>query len=143
MGTPIIVEQKFNIPMGELWTIISDPYLMRQWFFAEIPDFKAEVGFQTRFNVNAGVRDFMHLWEIVEVEHEAKIVYDWRYEGYIGNGLVTFELVTQDNGCLLRVVSEGMDSFPQEIPEFSRESCEGGWTYFIKQSLVKFVTKAE
>jgi len=139
MANPIIVKQKFTISRERLWQIITEPTLMRQWFFAEIPDFKAEVGFQTRFNVDAGERQFMHLWEIVEVKLKSTIVYDWRYEGYIGQGNVKFELEDVDGGSILVVTSAGMESFPQDVPEFSRESCEGGWKYFINEKLVEFV----
>ena len=139
MANPIIVKQKFTISRERLWQIITEPTLMRQWFFAEIPDFKAEVGFQTRFNVDAGERQFMHLWEIVEVKLKSTIVYDWRYEGYIGQGNVKFELEDVEGGSILVVTSAGMESFPQDVPEFSRESCEGGWKYFINEKLVEFV----
>ncbi len=36
-------------------------------FIENLPDFKPEVGFKTKFNVQAPSRDFMHLWEVVEV----------------------------------------------------------------------------
>ncbi|MCU4174601.1 SRPBCC family protein [Carboxylicivirga sp. N1Y90] len=139
MAKPIIVKQTFNISRDRLWEIITEPTLMRQWFFAEIPDFKAEVGFSTRFNVDAGERQFMHLWEIIEVEKMCSITYDWRYEGYTGQGIVKFELEDSNNGTLLIVTSTGMESFPQEMPEFSRVSCEGGWKYFINEKLVGYV----
>ena len=34
-----------------------------------------------------------------------------------------------------------VESFPQDIPEFSRMSCLGGWTYFINQSLKEYLEK--
>jgi len=33
------------------------------------------------------------------------------------------------------------ESFPDDIPEFSRESGFGGWKFFIKKSLKEFLEK--
>jgi len=58
---PVIVSQNFSQSLETVWNAITDVALMRQWFFDNIPDFKAEVGFQTKFNVKALSRDFLHL----------------------------------------------------------------------------------
>lgn len=139
MAMPIVVEQIFNISRDRLWKIITQPVLMRQWFFTELLDFKPEVGFETHFMVDAGERQFMHLWKIIEVQKNFKIIYDWRYKGYEGRGLVKFELRDVDGGTLLMLTSIGMESFSQDVPEFSRESCESGWKYFIKERLLEYI----
>lgn len=139
MAQPIIIKQILNISRDRLWEVITVSTLMRQWFFKEIPDFKAEIGFKTRFNVDAGERQFMHLWEIFKVVDRSILVYHWRYESYKGQGRVTFEIDEVDAGTLLTVTSTGMESFPQDVPEFSRASCEGGWKYFINEKLVEYV----
>ena len=53
---------------------------------------------------------------------------------------VTFELFEELNGTLLRLPNLGLDSFPDDLPEFTRESCLGGWTYFIKEKLLSFLS---
>lgn len=136
---PIIVEQIFNKSKEEVWSAITDPGKMREWFFENIPDFIPEVGFETRFNVDAGERQFMHLWKITEVVPLEKIVYDWRYENISGIGTLSFELLQEGEQILLRLTNKGMDSFPKDISEFSRESCKGGWQYFINQRLNEFI----
>lgn len=52
---------------------------MKQWFFNKIPDFKAEVGFKTKFNVTSESLNFLHLWKLVKVKTFKKIVYIWKY----------------------------------------------------------------
>jgi Activator of Hsp90 ATPase homolog 1-like protein len=76
---------------------------------------------------------------IIESVPGRKIVYDWRYRGIPGAGTVSFEISRNGNETVLRVTSQGMDSFPQDVPEFSRESCEGGWKYFIQGNLKRFL----
>jgi len=37
--------------------------------------------------------------------------------------------------------TEISESFPLDIPEFKRESCVEGWTYFIKKRLKEYLDK--
>lgn len=136
---PIIVEQHFEKTMNVVWKAITEPDQMTKWFFENIPDFKPEVGFKTQFNVQSGERNFFHLWEIIDVDQGKKIVYDWRYQEYAGIGKVTFELVEKDGQTILKLINEGLESFPKDIPEFTKESCVGGWTYFIKERLKTYL----
>ena len=140
-NAPVVVEQIFPVSIDIVWHAITDPDQMRQWFFEKISAFKAEVGFKTKFNVKSEGRDFMHLWTIIEVILLKKISYNWRYEGYTGNSFVHFELFDQGVSTKLRVTAEGIETFPQDIPEFKRESCKAGWEYFIKERLKEFIEK--
>ena len=136
----IIIEQVLDHQAPRVWNAITQLDEMKFWFFENIPEFKAEVGFKTQFNVDAGERSFLHVWEILEVVPQQKIVYDWRYEGYAGAGIVTFEIVEESSKVRMKLTAEGMETFPQDIPEFSRDSCLGGWNYFIKVRLVAYLT---
>ncbi|MEM6721920.1 MAG: SRPBCC domain-containing protein [Bacteroidota bacterium] len=135
----VIVSQNFTQSVATVWKATTDVSQMRQWFFENIPDFKAEVGFQTQFNVKAPSRDFMHLWKITEVIPQQKIVYNWKYEDLAGDSFVSFELEEIHNQTLLTVTATVTADFSDEIPEFTRESCLGGWTYFINEQLVVFL----
>ena len=55
---PIIVEEIFRNPVEVVWNSITKVDLMRQWYFENIPAFKAEVGFKTQFNVISEGRSF-------------------------------------------------------------------------------------
>lgn len=136
---PIIVEQHFDLPIKKVWEAITDRDKMVQWFFADIPEFKAEKGFTTEFDVDSGRRIFHHQWRILEAEAPRKITYHWSYEDMEGEGIVTFELMEEDNSTLLKLTNTGLDSFPADMPEFTRESCIGGWEYFIKGNLKNFL----
>lgn len=132
---PIIVYTTIHQPIENVWKVITEKNEMVQWFFENIPDFKPEVGFVTQFIVDAGERKFLHWWEILEVNSKHKIKYNWRYPDYYeGSSYVTFELSSKEiNKTEMIITAEGIENFPQEIPEFSRESCRGGWEYFSKR----------
>ena len=138
-AAPIIVEQKFNKPLRTVWKAITEQPQMVRWFFTDIPEFMAEKGFETSFNVTANGRNFHHRWIILEAEAPNKITYHWSYSEIDGEGIVVFELEELPNGTMLRLTNTGLDSFPSDIPEFSRESCLGGWQYFIKGNLKNYL----
>ncbi|NER15027.1 SRPBCC domain-containing protein [Leptobacterium flavescens] len=136
---PVIVEQVFKISIDELWDSITQLPLMKQWFFENIEEFEAEVGFSTRFNVHSEGRDFLHLWEITEADAPRKIVYNWKYEGYEGDSFVSFELFEQKGGSKLRLTHRVTQDFTSDVPEFNRDSCLNGWKYFISGNLKDFL----
>jgi uncharacterized protein YndB with AHSA1/START domain len=142
-STPIVVEQTFPVSRAKLWNAITQHDQMIQWFFEDIPDFRPEVGFTTQFNVHSGGRNFLHVWSITESIPGHKIVYDWRYKDLPGVGKVTFEILEGQQGSRLRVINEGLDSFPSDVPEFTRESCVRGWKYLVQESLRDFLEPAE
>jgi uncharacterized protein YndB with AHSA1/START domain len=138
---PIIVEQVFSAPIETVWTAITDIDHMRQWYFENIPAFKAEVGFETQFDVQSGERIFPHRWKITEVMPLKKRVYNWNFDGYPGDSFVVFELFKQNELTKLRLTLRVVETFPQDIPEFLRESCIGGWNFFLKERLKEFLEK--
>ena len=136
---PVVVEQEFNRPRADVWNAITKIEEMRNWYFENIPDFKAEVGFCTRFPVDAGDRIFLHLWQVTEVVPQRKVVYNWKYEGHAGDSLISFEVSGDEHSCQLRVTMQVLEDFSEDIPEFTRESCVGGWTYFINERLKAYL----
>ncbi len=137
----IVVEQVFNSSVQEVWDAITKLEQMKKWFFNNIPSFEPVVGFQTRFTVKSKDRDFQHIWKIIEVIPYKKIKYHWSYKEYEGEGLVTFELFEKEKQILLRLTNEGLETFPQDIPEFTKESCQAGWEFFIKINLKEYIEK--
>jgi uncharacterized protein YndB with AHSA1/START domain len=135
---PIIVEQEFDTTPEKLWDAITQLDQMRLWFIETIPDFKPEVGFEVKFNVSADSRDFLHIWKVVEVINQNKISFDWTFEGIKGRSRTTFELLKIDARCKLTLTAEVLESFPDDIPEFRRESGVKGWKYFINERLVDY-----
>ena len=139
MEKPIVVEQTFSVSKETLWKAITERDQMIQWFFGNIPDFKPEVGFKTQFLIENEDRKFTHLWEVIEVIQNKKIVYDLRYKEYEGKGLVHFELFDEIDKIKLRLTSTGIETFTADIPEFKREAGVNGWNYFIKQQLSEYL----
>jgi len=137
--SPIVVEQIINTSKEKIWEAITNVELMRQWFFDNIKSFKPAVGFKTKFKVQSEDRIFTHLWEVTEVDLQQKIVYNWKYEEYPGDSFVTFQLIEDNKSVNLVLTTEVVEDFPQDIPEFKRESCIGGWNYFIKERLKQFL----
>jgi len=135
----VVVKQNFEVSAEILWKAITEHHQMIQWFFENIPEFEAHVGFKTQFLIENEDRKFTHLWEIVEVIPNRKIVYNWKYNEYEGEGVVFFELVKNENGSSLILTNKWIGEFPQNIPEFSRESCLGGWEYFINGRLKEYL----
>jgi uncharacterized protein YndB with AHSA1/START domain len=138
---PVIVEQVFNVSRRMVWHAITDLKQMKRWFFENIESFLPEIGFETSFIVENEGRVFPHLWKITEVEPYKKITYNWKYEGYTGDSFVTFELFEQGGQTKLILTHRVTESFQNGIPEFKRESCLGGWNYFIKQRLKEYLEK--
>jgi len=136
---PIIVEHLFNASVETVWRAITESTQMVKWFFDNIPDFKAEVGFKTQFNVKAPSQDFLHLWEITEVIPQQKIVYNWKYQDTEGESFVIFELSQVENHAKLVLTTEVIEDFDDTIPEFRYESGVAGWTYFIKEQLPNYL----
>jgi len=135
---PIIITQVFDQSISDVWDAITQLDAMRQWFFANIPEFKPELNFETRFLITNEGRQFTHVWKIIDVIPFQRITYHWSYPEYSGSAKVTFELNQQDHKTTLTLTNTILNDFPQDIPEFKRESCIGGWNYFIKQQLPLF-----
>ena len=141
--SPVIIKQTFPSSNQTLWNAITEHHQMTYWFFDNIPSFKAEVGFKTEFVVENEGRVFPHLWKIIEVKNYKKIVYSWKYRGYEGDSTVAFELSESDDQTELTLTHTVLEEFPKDIPEFRRESCKGGWIYFIKERLVDYLKDAD
>ena len=47
----IQIEKTFPIPREKLWKALTDHRQMQQWYFKELKDFNAEIGFQTSFSL--------------------------------------------------------------------------------------------
>lgn len=140
---PVIVEETFDVSPAVLWAAVTEPRQMRLWFFENIESFEPRTEFETRFVVENDGRKFVHLWKITKVEPLKKITYNWKYEGYPGDSFVTFEISEQGQKTRLKLVHTFTEDFPEGIPEFTRESCFGGWRYFINESLRGYLDSEE
>jgi hypothetical protein len=56
---------------------------------------------------------------------------------------VTFELFKEGDGTRLRLTHIVLKDFPDDIPEFKRESGLAGWRYFLGERLKAYLQKNE
>ena len=105
------------------------------------PSFNPEVGFTTQFNVQSQGKNFLHKWKVMEVVPLKMLAYNWKYEGISGDSFVKFELFEENKLTTLRLTHQVLEDFPDDIPEFSRESGVEGWTFFIRKSLKEFLER--
>lgn len=138
---PIIISQPLTATRQQLWAVLTELDHMRKWFFENLPDFKAEKGFKTRFDVKSETCVFPHLWEVLEVIPEQSITTQWKYDGYFGICTVMFNISGADNKHIVSVEAVVLEDFDDSIPEFKRESAVGGWTFFINQRLKDYIEK--
>lgn len=136
---PIIVEQSYRSTIERVWKAITDEDQMRRWFFPTMGSFRPEAGFQTEFDVQANDLNYLHIWRVTQVVPLKRLVTEWRYGGYAGDLSVVWELAWENNLTKLKLTCEGLESFPRDNPDFSRESCVGGWNFFLCDRLKKFL----
>jgi uncharacterized protein YndB with AHSA1/START domain len=136
---PFVIERTYNAPVSRVWKAITDRDQMKQWYF-NIPEFKAEKGFEFQFyGADGDCNGYLHLCKILEVVPNKKLSHTWTYEKVPGESVVTIELFDEDGKTRLRLTHEGLETFPDTLPLFSRESFAEGWTEIIGTSLPDFV----
>jgi uncharacterized protein YndB with AHSA1/START domain len=137
---PFIIRRTYDAPVEKVWEAITNKKKMQQWYMDKLEDFKPEPGFTTAFTVENSGKNFVHLWKVTEVIPGKKISYEWRYEGYPGNSLVTFELIPEGAKTTLTLTHSGLETFQPEVyPELARENFQNGWNDLIGTLLKKFV----
>jgi uncharacterized protein YndB with AHSA1/START domain len=139
---PVVLEKFFNAPVAKVWKALTDINQMKQWYFAQLENFKAEKGFETQFNVHHEGKDYIHIWKVREVIPMKKISLEWKYAGYPGNSLVSFELFPEGNKTKLVLTHQGIESFlPGKYPDLARKNFVEGWTAFMDKELKEFLEK--
>jgi uncharacterized protein YndB with AHSA1/START domain len=138
--TPFEIEQTYNASVERVWKAITDVDQMRQWYF-KLEEFKPEVGFEFRFEGGKDDDVYLHICTITEVVPQKKLTHTWTYDGYEGLSYVTWELFPEGDKTRVKLTHTGLESFPQNDPNFRRESFAGGWTYITGTSLKKYLEK--
>ena len=137
LAEAVVIERTFAAPVARVWKALTDVGEIKQWYF-DLKEFKPEVGFEFEFIVEHEGMKYHHLCKITEVIPQRKLAYAWRYKGHEGNSLVTIELFADGNKTRLKLMHEGLETFPK-TPSFARKSFMEGWTQIIGSSLKEFV----
>jgi len=139
MNLPFVIERTYNAPVEKVWKAITDKDEMKQWYF-DFEEFRPEVGFEFEFS---GGREpdkpYLHVCKITEVIPDKKLSYTWRYEGYTGDSLVSFELFDEGGKTRIKLTHAGLETFPKDNPDLAPENFAEGWTGIIGTSLKEFV----
>lgn len=138
---PIVISQRFAVPAARVWRAISDHQEMLQWYFDNLPDFKAAVGFKTDFLIEHEGRRYHHRWTVTEVTPGERLTYEWVIDDYPGRSVTQWDLKEEAGVTTLTLDCRVLEDFPGDIPEFKRESGVEGWTYFINDRLKAFLEK--
>lgn len=139
---PVMVECMFDAPAERVWKAITEIEQMKHWFMGELQSFKAEVGFETKFTVHYNGKDYPHLWKVIEVVPGRKVAVEWKFGGYSGVSVATMEVLPEGAKTRLRLAHEGVDSHPQDNPDFARGTFQEGWNDLIEKRLTKYLEKA-
>jgi uncharacterized protein YndB with AHSA1/START domain len=136
---PIFVESRYQAPVSKVWKALTDNEEMKLWYF-DVPEFKAEPGFAFEFTSGpTPERQYLHHCMVTEAITENKIAYTWRYEGYAGDSLVTFELTAEGNNTILKLTHHGVETFPQDNPDLLKENFVKGWDGILNTTLKNYL----
>jgi uncharacterized protein YndB with AHSA1/START domain len=137
---PVIIERIYNAPVSRVWEAITDLKKMQQWYFPSLTEFAPEIGFETIFDVVYNGKVFPHIWKVTEVVPNKKISYEWKFVGYPGKSLVSFELFDEDGKTGIVLTHYKLETFRGDIhPEMEKQNFIQGWTHFIGTALKGFV----
>jgi uncharacterized protein YndB with AHSA1/START domain len=137
---PLLIEKIIDAPVESVWNALTIPEEMRQWYF-DVSDFKPQPGFEFDFSGGAEDRVYVHKCKVIEAIKNKKLSYSWRYEGYEGHSIVTFEFFPEANKTLIRLTHTGLETFPPSNSDFKKENFNEGWTYFLTKALPEYLAK--
>ena len=136
---PIVIERTYDAPVEKVWAAISDPAQMKLWYF-DLPGFRAEVGCQFQFWGGTPEKSYLHLCEVKAAVPNQQLAYSWRYDGYPGDSLVTFDLFAEGEKTRVKLTHNGLESFAAaNNSDFDSKNFEMGWTAILGTSLAEYL----
>lgn len=136
-ANPLIVQCNLHAPEETIWKALTENDQMKKWYF-DIQDFKAIAGFEFNFTAGSDQKKYVHLCKVTDVIPGKKLAYTWKYKDYPGNSLVTFELSPEGDSTQIKVIHEGLETFPG-TGDFSTDSFKKGWTQILCSNLKNYV----
>ncbi|WP_276090030.1 SRPBCC domain-containing protein [Pedobacter sp. JY14-1] len=142
--SPLIVERTYTVPVEKVWAAITEKDQMRKWYF-DLKAFKPESGFQFEFTGGDENVQYLHRCEVLSADAPNRLSHTWTYpEHNDGYSVVTWELMGEGPGTTtVRLTHEGLESFPDNDPNFAVESFTAGWNFILGESLRKFLEEEE
>ena len=138
-----VIERTYPVAINRVWKAITNGDEMKLWYF-DLPDFKPEVDYEFQFMGGPSEdRQYKHLCKITEVITGRKLAHSWRYDGYGGNTLVTFDLFDEGPKTRLKLTHEGLETFPSDNPDLAKANFAEGWKMIIGTSLKEYLEKPD
>jgi uncharacterized protein YndB with AHSA1/START domain len=140
---PIVIEKLLNASIQKVWQAITDKDHMKKWYF-DLDAFVAEPGYEFSFAGQGHKGEkYIHRCKILEVIPYRKLRHTWTYENFEGESIVTFDLSEEGHQVRIKLTHSGLHTFPQDNPDFARDSFNGGWTELITVLLPKYLESEE
>lgn len=139
MGNAIVIEEIFIASLDQVWQAITEKEQMKIWYF-DIPDFTLQEGCAFNFYEPGNKKQFHHRCEIKQIIPKKRFQYTWTHPSHSsGMSMLTWDLIP--DGVLTKVVltHDGLESFADGGPEFTRDSYESGWKSILTESLRRFL----
>lgn len=136
---PLVVERVYNAPSSRVWQALTNEEDMRKWYF-DVSGFKPEVGYEFEFTAGEpGQAPWRHLCKVLEVNPGKLLKHTWKYDGYSGESIVTWELFEENGKTRVKLTHEGLDTFPKDVPSFVVSNFEKGWNDILGITLKNYV----
>lgn len=137
------IEKTYNAPVNMVWQAITDPAMMKEWYFDFAEDFKLETG--AVFEWTAGdneSKQWLHRGKMIEIVPNEKLVHSWEYPGYSGSSVVSWNLSKIDDATTKVILThEFTIPFDTTVDALKVENFEAGWTDIINNSLTAYLEK--
>ena len=130
-------EITINNSVENVWKAITQPEEMKNWYF-NISNFEAREGEIYDFIVSItnedGEQDFRHLFKILEVVPNKKLVHTWEYPAYsAGTSILTWELIPDKDSTKVILTHKDLEEVTDENSKyFSEASFKVGWRDILK-----------
>lgn len=134
MEKEILIKQNTE----NVWKALTQPKRMKEWYF-NISHFEAKEGeifdFIVTITDEDGEHDFRHLFKIIEVIPNKKLVHTWEYPGYsTGTSTLTWKLTPEGKSTRVVLTHEGIKNIADENSRyFSEASFRVGWHDVLKR----------
>lgn len=138
---PVVMIKVLDAAPDRVWRAITDKDEMKEWYF-NLPEFKAEPGFEFEFLGGDGTTEFLHKCEVLVAKPNEKLVHTWTYPGYDGSSEVSWELEKEGpDKTRLTLKHTGLHTFPESTKAFARENFEAGWGDIVGQLLPDYLSE--
>ena len=139
MHDNVVIKQKVNAPAAKVWNAITDPAVMKEWFY-DIADFSTDLHTEFSFYDKDAEIKKQHHGEILEVIPEEKLKYSWSYpEITKDKTIVKWNLQDEGDQTLVILTHKGLENFEHLGDEFSKDAFDIFWTKMVSIDFKNFI----